>query len=62
MMITYSLSEEDIKLAIKDYCAKWLRDDQVIDLDKIWLKRSDADPKTQIFSATVNPTKITLEK
>lgn len=47
---------------------KWLRDDrrlrydQVIGLDKIWLKRSDADPKTQIFSATINPTKFNPQR
>ncbi len=62
MMITYTLTEEDIKLAIKDYCAKWLRNDQAIDLDKICLKRSDADSRTQIFSATATPTKINPQR
>lgn len=59
MMITYTLTEEDIKLAIKDYCAKWLRNDQAIELNRICL-RSEIDDRsqTQIFSAIATPTKI----
>lgn len=63
MMITYTLIEEDIKLAIKDYCAKWLRNDQTIELNHICL-RSEIDDRssTQIFSATATPTKFNPQR
>ncbi len=63
MMIIYTLSEEDIKLAIKDYCLAWLKNDQTIDLNRICL-RSEIDDRsqTQIFSATATPTKINPQR
>ena len=35
MMITYTLTEEDIKLAIKDYCRKSMKSDETFDLNNI---------------------------
>jgi len=63
MMITYTLTEEDIKLAIKDYCLTWLKNDQTIDLDRICLRCGiDDRSQTQIFSATATPTKINPQR
>ncbi len=63
MMIIYTLSEEDIKLAIKDYCRKSMKPDETIDLNCICI-RSEIDDRSQtkIFSATATPTKINPQR
>ena len=60
MMITYTLIEEDIKLAIKNYCLSWLKNDQTIDLSQICLNCEIGCPSNpiKIFSATATPTKV----
>lgn len=63
MTITYNLNEEDIKLAIKDYCLSFCKTDETFDLNRICL-RSEIDDRsqTQIFSATATPTKINPQR
>lgn len=63
MMITYTLSEEDIKLAIKDYCRKFTKSDETFILTSINLQ-CDIDDRNliKIFSATATPTKINPQR
>lgn len=57
MMTTYTLTEEDIKLAIKDYCRKSMKSDETFNLNDIHL-RCEEDQLGQIFSAIATPTRI----
>lgn len=61
MMITYTLTEEDIKLAIKDYCRKSMKSDETFDLNNIRL-HCEADQLGEVFSATATPTKINPQR
>ena len=57
------LTEKDIKLAIKNYCFIWIGGDQKLELNDIQLKSEiDDESQTQLFSATVIPTKCNSSK